>query len=107
MNRSVRVLALLAAALAGVAALAAVAIVIWPRGGQVAVSPSSVGGPFRLVDQNGRAVTEKDFGGKPYLVFFGFTHCPDICPAALFDMSETLRRLGPDAETASGRTQRR
>jgi protein SCO1/2 len=101
MSRSVRVLALLAAVLAGAAALAAVAIVLWPRGGQVAVSPSSVGGPFRLTDQNGRTVTDKDFAGKPYLVFFGFTHCPDICPAALFDMSETFRRLGPDAEKVS------
>jgi protein SCO1/2 len=101
MSRSVRVLAVLAAVLAGAAALAAVAIVLWPRGGQVAVSPSSVGGPFRLTDQNGRMVTDKDFAGKPYLVFFGFTHCPDICPAALFDMSETLRRLGPDAEKVS------
>ena len=98
MTRLIRVLALAAALLAGLAALAAVAIVIWPRGGEVAISPSAVGGPFRLTDQNGRAVTEADFKGKPFLVFFGFTHCPDICPAALFEMSETFRRLGPDAE---------
>jgi len=101
MNRTIRVLALAAAMLAGVAVLAAIAIVLWPRGGTVAVSPSAVGGPFRLVDQNGRAVTEADFKGKPYLVFFGFTHCPDICPTALFEMSETFRRLGPDAEKIS------
>jgi protein SCO1/2 len=57
-----------------------------------------VGGPFRLLDQNGRQVTDADFRGKPFLVFFGFTHCPDVCPTALFEMSEVLRRLGPDAE---------
>ena len=98
MTRTIRVLALAAAFLAGAAALAAIAVVIWPRGGEVAVSPSAVGGPFRLTDQNGRAVTEADFKGKPFLVFFGFTHCPDICPTALFEMSETFRRLGGDAE---------
>ena len=98
MTRLIRVLALAAALLAGLAALAAIAIVLWPRGGEVAISPSAVGGPFRLTDQNGRAVTEADFTGKPFLVFFGFTHCPDVCPAALFEMSETFRRLGPDAE---------
>ena len=101
MTRLVRMLAMVAALLAGAAALAAIAIVIWPRGGEVAVSPSAVGGAFTLTDQNGRAVTEADFAGKPFLVFFGFTHCPDICPTALFDMSEAFRRLGPDADRVS------
>ena len=55
---------------------------------------------FKLIDQNGRTVTDADFKGKPFLVFFGFTHCPDVCPTALFEMSETFRRLGPDAEKA-------
>jgi protein SCO1 len=98
MNRSIRILAMAAAVLAGAAALTAMAIVLWPRGGQVAVTPSAVGGPFSLTDQNGRTVTDADLKGKPFLVFFGFTNCPDICPTALFDMSEVLRRLGPDAE---------
>ena len=101
MTRTIRVLVLAAAFLAGAAALAAIAIVIWPRGGEMAVSPSSIGGPFRLTDQNGRTVTDADFKGKPFLVFFGFTHCPDVCPTALFDMSEAFRRLGPDAEKMS------
>jgi protein SCO1/2 len=101
MTRTIRVLVLAAAFLAGAAALAAIAIVIWPRGGEMAVSPSTIGGPFRLTDQNGRTVTDADFKGKPFLVFFGFTHCPDVCPTALFDMSEAFRRLGPDAEKMS------
>ena len=98
MTRTIRILAMAAAFLAGAAALAAIAIVLWPRGGEVAISPSAVGGPFSLTDQNGRRVTEADFKGKPVLVFFGFTNCPDVCPTALFEMSEVLRRLGPDAE---------
>ena len=60
--------------------------------------PASVGGPFSLIDHNGARVTDRDFVGKPFLVFFGFTHCPDVCPTALFEMSEILNRLGPDAE---------
>jgi protein SCO1/2 len=101
MTRTICMLVLAAAFLAGAAALAAIAIVIWPRGGEMAVSPSAVGGPFRLTDQNGRTVTDADFKGKPFLVFFGFTRCPDVCPTALFDMSEAFRRLGPDAEKMS------
>jgi protein SCO1/2 len=61
----------------------------------------AVGGPVRLVDQTGRAVTDKDVLGKPFLVFFGYTHCPDVCPTTLFDVSEVLRALGPDAEKAA------
>lgn len=61
-------------------------------------APSAVGGPFQLTDQNGNAVTEKSMIGKPTLVFFGFTHCPDICPTSLFQMSEVLRALGKDGD---------
>jgi protein SCO1/2 len=93
----VRVLAIAAAFFAGAAALASVAIVLWPREPAI-TRPSDVGGPFQLTDQDGRTVTEADFKGKLHLVFFGFTHCPDICPTTLFEMSETLRRLGPAAD---------
>jgi protein SCO1/2 len=53
-----------------------------------------VGGAFVLVDQDGRTITEKDFVGRPYLVFFGFTHCPDVCPTTLYNVSEVLRATG-------------
>jgi protein SCO1 len=59
---------------------------------------ASVGGPFHLEDQNGKAVTDADMKGRPFLVFFGFTHCPDICPTTLFDMSQLFKALGPDAD---------
>jgi protein SCO1/2 len=58
---------------------------------------AAVGGPFRLTAHDGRTVTEADFKGMPVLLFFGFTHCPDICPTTLADVSEVLERLGPDA----------
>ena len=59
---------------------------------------ASVGGPFHLEDQSGKPFTDQDLKGRPFLVFFGFTHCPDICPTTLFDMSQMLRQLGPDAD---------
>src|SRR5271169_3472740 len=59
---------------------------------------ASVGGPFHLQDQNGKPVTDTDMKGKPFLVFFGFTHCPDICPTTLFEMSQVMKALGPDAD---------
>jgi protein SCO1/2 len=61
---------------------------------------AAVGGPFHLEDQNGKPVTDADMKGRPFLVFFGFTHCPDICPTTLFDMSQLMRTLGPDADRA-------
>jgi protein SCO1 len=90
-----RILAVLAAFLAGALALFAA---VWVTLPQEVTKPSLVGGPFRLVDQNGRTVTDEDFKGKPFIVFFGFTNCPDICPTTLFEMSEVLKRLGPDAQ---------
>jgi protein SCO1 len=57
---------------------------------------SAVGGPFTLTDHNGQTVTEKDFAGEPHLVFFGFTHCPDVCPTTLFQLSELLKATGEE-----------
>ena len=57
-----------------------------------------VGGPFMLVTHKGQSVTEKDFLGKPYLVFFGFTHCPDVCPTTLSEITSRLKVLGKDAD---------
>lgn len=95
MKQSTRTAAVLGAFLAGAAMLVAAVLYVLP--GET-TRPSSVGGPFRLLDHNGRVVTDANFKGHPFLVFFGFTHCPDICPTALFEMSEVLKRLGPDAE---------
>lgn len=59
---------------------------------------SAIGGPFKLVDQNDKVITDQDFKGKPWLVFFGYTHCPDVCPTTLFEVSEMMRALGKDAD---------
>jgi protein SCO1/2 len=53
---------------------------------------------FRLTDHNGRARTLADFRGKVVAVFFGYTHCPDVCPTTLSDFAAALRQLGPEAE---------
>ena len=74
-------------------------VVLWLLGGLRGVTaPAAIGGPFALTDQSGQPVTEKSLQGKPTLIFFGFTHCPDICPTSLFEMSELLRALGKDAD---------
>jgi protein SCO1/2 len=73
-------------------------LVAGPSGSPIRPAAAAIGGPFRLTDQNGRPVTDEDFRGKPFLVFFGYTHCPDVCPTTLFDVSEVMRRLGPDAD---------
>lgn len=54
--------------------------------------------PFSLVNQDGVAVTEADFLGKPSAWFYGFTHCPDVCPTTLAEMSAVLEALGSDAD---------
>ena len=96
--RSAAIILSFALLVAGLSALAAVVWVTMPRGGAVATASSAVGGAFSLTDQTGKAVTEKDFVGRPTLVFFGFTHCPDICPTKLFEMTQMLDKLGSDAD---------
>lgn len=59
---------------------------------------ASIGGPFSLLDGDGRRVTEADFKGKWLMIFFGYTFCPDACPTALSAMAEAMDRLGAQAD---------
>ena len=56
-----------------------------------------VGGPFELTDQTGRRRTDADFRGKLVVLYFGYTYCPDVCPAELQSISLALDKLGADA----------
>jgi protein SCO1/2 len=57
-------------------------------------SAGPLGGEFQLVDQNGEPVTEAILRGRPTALFFGFTHCPDVCPTTLFEMANWIETLG-------------
>jgi protein SCO1/2 len=74
-------------------------VMLWALSGVRGVTtPAAIGGPFRLTDQSGQTVTDKAMVGRPSLIFFGFTHCPDVCPTTLFEISEVLRAMGNDAD---------
>jgi len=60
-----------------------------------------IGGPFELVDHEGRAVREEEFRGRLMLVYFGYTWCPDVCPTELQAMSAALDLLGSDAKAVA------
>jgi protein SCO1/2 len=97
MDRTTRPLVIVAA-FAGSLAVGLL-LMLWALGGlRNVAAPAAIGGPFQLTDQAGRTVTDKDMQGRPSLVFFGFTHCPDVCPTSLFEISEVLRAMGKDAD---------
>jgi protein SCO1/2 len=64
----------------------------------VDVTGSDLGPDFRLTDHNGKERTLADFRGKVVALFFGYTHCPDVCPTTLSDMAKALQILGADAQ---------
>ena len=64
------------------------------RGTQLTVSPASLGGPFTLVGSDGRPFPSSRLAGKPYAIFFGFTHCPDVCPMTLQRLVKLRDDLG-------------
>ena len=79
-----------------VAALAIVFVVGARQTGHVGVA--SIGGPFTLVDDTGKPVSDKTLAGKPYAIYFGYTYCPEVCPTTLFDLTRWIKKLGPDAD---------
>ncbi len=64
------------------------------QGGVISTGKALIGGPFTLTNQNGKVVTDKDFRGRYMLVAFGYTYCPDICPAELNVISGAMEKLG-------------
>ena len=87
-------------AIAFLAALLVWGTVFGPGGNirQSIEQAASIGGPFDLVRTDGAAITDKDLQGRPHAIFFGFTHCPEICPTTLFEASGWLEALGPLAD---------
>jgi protein SCO1 len=63
------------------------------KGGAIAI-----GGPFHLHSQTGAIVDSEDLKGRPYAIFFGFTHCPEICPTTMLDMARLIEKAGPMAK---------
>ena len=97
MDRSTRPLVIVGAFSASL--VVGLLLMLWATGGLKNVAaPAAIGGPFQLTDQGGQTVTEKSLQGHPTLIFFGFTHCPDVCPTSLFEISEVLRAMGKDAD---------
>ncbi len=98
-----------AVAAAAVAAVATLAFIGLNERGEIAEAPpenciiegaDEVGGPIELVDSNGRIITQADFAGEPAVIYFGFTHCPDICPTTMYTLAEALNLPGaPDVRT--------
>jgi protein SCO1/2 len=60
------------------------------------VAEAAFGVPFELVAQDGATITEKALTGKPSALFFGFTHCPEVCPTTLFELDGWLAKVDPD-----------
>ena len=100
-NRTTRLLLVLAAFVAGLLLCFSVVLLVTDRVGAPIAAAPAIGGAFKLTDQNGKTITDTDLKGHPFLVFFGFTHCPDVCPTALADISDIFDKLGPDADNVN------
>jgi protein SCO1/2 len=73
--------------------LAGLALAACSGSGEPPLAGASIGGPFTLTDHNGKGATDRDFAGRYRIMYFGFTHCPDICPTDLAIIGQALRRF--------------
>ncbi|WP_119270318.1 SCO family protein [Taklimakanibacter deserti] len=85
-------------ALVAIATVSAAAYVYLDRQNAIAIAPAAIGGPFKLAASSGDTVDSETLKGQPFAVFFGFTHCPDVCPTTLYEMSSALGKLGSEAK---------
>lgn len=83
-----------------VAVLIVAGILGWLSFGSSRAPEAAVSGPygvpFTLVAQSGQPINDQAFRGKPSAVFFGYTHCPDVCPTTLFELNDWLQKVDPD-----------
>lgn len=101
MKNPTRLAVLVAFAALGLGIIAAAAVLITGSPPQITATGGDIGGAFSLIDQKGRAVSDASLKGKPSIVFFGFTHCPEVCPTTLAEMSTVLDLLGGDADNVN------
>jgi protein SCO1/2 len=96
LRRSIQILGALAVVLVGATAW----LVFRPGGPLVQTAPDvvQIGAPFELVSHTGDTFSDRDLAGTPFTVFFGFTHCPEVCPTTLWEMSAALEQLGDEAK---------
>ena len=85
----------IAATMAAIAVLAIAAI--WLAWAPQASNRSLIGGPFALQNGEGKTITDNSMRGRPFLVYFGYTHCPDVCPTELASISDVLAKMGDKA----------
>ena len=83
---------------AAVAVLALIAV--WLAWASQGANQSLVGGPFALEDGSGKTITDQTLRGRPFLVYFGYTNCPDVCPTELARISDVLAAMGDKAVPA-------
>ncbi len=83
----------------GLAALGGSVYAVMP--GRATLGSPEIGGSFAMIGPDGRVVTNADLVGRPYLVVFGYTHCPDFCPTALFDISAVFKEMGADKKVSA------
>lgn len=81
----------------GLAILATAVVGLWPQAKPV-LPRVPIGGPFQLTTQDAQPFKSESLNGKPFVIFFGFTHCPEVCPTTLYDLTQDLQALGAEAD---------
>lgn len=76
----------------------AAAVVMRTRDSGPSLPAAGIGGPFVLTSEDGTPFDSRSLAGRPFALYFGFTHCPDVCPTAMYEMSLLLKDLGPAAK---------
>jgi protein SCO1 len=88
----------LAVFLAGLSVLVVTMVLLLQPQQQQNAGRVPIGGPFKLTSHEGKPFTDADLKGKPFAVFFGFTHCPEVCPTTLYDLTQDLEAMGADSD---------